>query len=468
MPPKSAPKKTKKRAHPYQASERSSTRQVALQSRVDQPPSQEDVAEQPVVELPTPQQALVVSSNVTRAEFSQLQASMQSMQTMMQGMMSAMTNFTASRPDNDQTNTVSQTPSAQPTPPAYNQPPTQPLNGSTHTPTPPASSQGVGGFSPIPVITGGAVSTQPAPPPPVVFTNPTPTGQIPSLMSITTPNPTLQQHVENIINAPASSLGKSFLPTPVTHDIDQKVPQSVIQDIWEEKYIDLESLLDKPDLEQANSNSILPGKPGEPVTWGPNKSKNKIYSLPQWATAFEIFVAVYTRRFPEQAPNLMTYTAKVKSLANAKGDFIAYDKGFRLSRARHRTPWETPDLELWLDCAQAGLRTELSRLTGASKNNNQPFRANSTSGSSSSQSNKLQHPAGTCFIFHNRGGRCNRSNCKFPHACYFPGCAGAHSIYSCPKFKASGGASSGKQNVAKPSTSSSPGARPTANSGKSS
>ena len=467
MPPKTAPKKGNKRSHPYKAPKRSSTRQAASKSRVDQPSGSEEVAEQPVVELPTPQQALSVASNVTRAEFSQLQASMQSMQTMMQGMMTAMANFAPNTPDTNQASSVAQPPTATQAQMSSNQPVNQTLTVPNPTPSPSTSNQGEVGASPIPVITGGSVANQLVTPPAVVFSNPPNTGAVPALMSLPTARPSLQQHVENIINAPAFNVGKSLPPIPVSHDVDQKVPQSVIQDIWEEKYIELESLLDKPDLEMANSNSILPGKPGEPVTWGPNKPKNKIYSLPQWATAFEIFVAVYTRRFPEQAPNLMTYTAKVKSLASAKGDFIAYDKGFRLSRARHRTPWETPDLELWLDCAQAGLRTELAKLTGGSKPNSQPFRAGSSAGASSSQSNKLQHPAGTCFIFHNRGGRCTRTNCKFPHACYFPGCGAAHSIYSCPKFKASGGAASGKP-PAKPSNTSSPGVRPASNSGKSS
>ena len=64
--------------------------------------------------------------------------------------------------------------------------------------------------------------------------------------------------------------------------------------------------------------------------------------------------------------------------------------------------------KLWLNCAQAGLQNELSKITSGSKQSNSYFCNNSNAGSSSSQSGKVQHPPGTCFMYHNTGGKLPR------------------------------------------------------------
>ena len=472
MAPKNQKSKKSNKTKPYQPPERMTTRTsqnqgvpLNLQPQVELLP----LNLQPQVELPTPAQALVVSSNVTRAEFTQMQATMQasmdSMQSMMQGVMSSLAVVTnaiqnrqpsaamGSDPANNAPTSTGQ---------AFNQ---RPVDLVQQLPTPSTSADPSTAARPIPVSNSSLVDG-------LLPVQPQVSNVIPPLMSVPTAAssvaaPILQQHVDNILNAPAPAQGKSSIPISVVHDIDQNVPQSVMKDIWEEKFIELESLIDKPELELALSSSVMPGKPGDPVTWAPAK-KNKIFTLSQWSSAFQIFVAVYTRRYPEQAPNLMTYAAKVRSLAQQKGDFISYDRGFRQGRERYLTPWQKPDLELWVECFQTGLRADVNKLSTSNKSNNQAFRTGSSS--SQSQSNKVQHPAGTCYMYHNRGGKCTRNNCKFPHSCYFPGCTDAHSIYSCPKYKAAGGASSGKPHVSKSSSAStsSSGVRNAANSGKSS
>ena len=232
---------------------------------------------------------------------------------------------------------------------------------------------------------------------------------------------------------PAVYAGKNG---PVSIQVDRSVPQKLKEAIWEDKYIELEKLLDDEDEEEDEDEdkpmTLVEGKPGQPVRWAKVKDKKSIKNIAQWLSAFNVFITVYSRRFPEQTPNLMAYQNKVKSLHQKGGDYYRYDKEFRKLRAQHGIPWEIPYLDKWLECLRDGNKAnnKQSNTQSSFKGSNPPFRPQSNP---SNDKPKLQHPAGYCYTYHNKG-RCGRNPCKFSHMCWAPSCKESHSIYSCPKL----------------------------------
>ena len=264
----------------------------------------------------------------------------------------------------------------------------------------------------------------------------------------------VSQHVQSITQDVV--IGKPLPETP-SMQIDRKVSPKLMLDIWENKYVEFLDLIDKKD-DTYQPLQLVINDAGE-QQWVPIKANRQITNIGQWSRAFDIYLAVYTRKYPEQIHNLLAYATKVKDLAYSNGDYIRYDREFRISRARYNVPWETPNLELWYQCSQSGFQAQLDKVVNLVKNQDQSFLAtNNTSSDNTnnniSQSNKpkLRHPTGACFNFHNKG-KCPRANCRFSHACYAPGCNQEHPAYSCPLLtkpdnntlsKASGGAGASK------------------------
>ena len=244
-------------------------------------------------------------------------------------------------------------------------------------------------------------------------------------------------HVQSITGDKA--IGK---PTgDKSYQLDRKLSQSLMQDIWEDNFVDLELLLDKKEDPNAPMvfKSVQTDHLGEIIQVMKPKPPKVITDIDQWSRAFDIYISMYTRKHHYQTHNLLTYSNKVKELAAKGGDFLRYDEEFRKMRARYGTPWETPDLELWVDCHQAALTSQvISIINSLNKNTNinLPFRP-PTSNDTPDSPKKLRHPTGACYTFHNVG-RCGRASCKFSHICYTPGCGQHHSVLTCPLRPGSG------------------------------
>jgi hypothetical protein len=55
-----------------------------------------------------------------------------------------------------------------------------------------------------------------------------------------------------------------------------------------------------------------------------------MYSIDAWTSAFQIFVGVYTSKFPQEAPDLMKYAEVVRDLAARGANWrLVYDTQFR-------------------------------------------------------------------------------------------------------------------------------------------
>ena len=217
---------------------------------------------------------------------------------------------------------------------------------------------------------------------------------------------------------PSTSEGPPPLPgqcfQSVGLPVDARVSEKLREKIWKDEFIDFGSLLANPVL--ANrfqltvhnaENGPLPSLCIEPIS----KSK-KITSIESWLSSFHIFVGVYTKRFPHEAPALMKYCETIQDLAGRGHNWKYYDENFRFLRQAHRSalPWDRIHDELWLKSHQVTSPRSLppaftGRLTG---------KVDTT-------------PKGYCFRFH-KGRKCP-PGCAYKHLCYK--CEGSHPVSKC-------------------------------------
>ena len=125
-------------------------------------------------------------------------------------------------------------------------------------------------------------------------------------------------------------------------------------------------------------------------------------NIDAWTSAFQIFVGVYTAKFPIDAPALMKYSEVVRDLAARGADWRFFDTQFRLLCQSNPTefPWGSTHWELWIR-AQNFHNTRVSKAQT-------PMRHNSSTVGS-------LVPKGFCRKFH-RGIDC--SGCNFKHQCF--------------------------------------------------
>ena len=373
---------------------------------------------------------ITIPNAVSRDEFTQLKETMSSMKQMF-------TSFMASFKPNDNSNHNIQ----------HNNQPTVPFG------------------TPVSVPVNNPVTSQPVSQlnrdPNLPSNNPLPTNDQSANLIV---NQALQEHIRSVSGGKATGKNDN---DRISYQLDRKIPQSVIQDIWDDKYVDLELLVDKtdnPDLPMVMKPVNTP-QLGQVLQLVKPKQPKGILDIAQWSRAFDIYISIYTRKYYNETANLLTYSHKVKELASKGGDFMRYDEEFRKARSRFGSPWEVPDLELLVDCNQAGLQNQILRVITALQKGGDPIPStlptntlplpsnpppNTLTLPSSLPANPLpfpfdptslpkrnRHPPGFCYTYHN-SGRCGRLNCRFSHKCYNPGCNEAHSVFTCPQSPNSG------------------------------
>ena len=217
---------------------------------------------------------------------------------------------------------------------------------------------------------------------------------------------------------PSTSEGPPPLPgqcfQSVGLPVDARVSEKLREKIWKDEFIDFGSLLVNPVLAnrfqltfQNDESGPLPSLCVEPIS----KSK-KITSIESWLSSFHIFVGVYAKRFPHEAPALMKYCETIQDLAGRGHNWKFYDENFRFLRQANRSalPWDQIHNELWLKSHQVTPPRSLQqaftgRLAG---------KVDTT-------------PKGYCFRFH-KGRKCF-PGCAYKHLCYK--CEGSHPVSKC-------------------------------------
>ena len=86
-----------------------------------------------------------------------------------------------------------------------------------------------------------------------------------------------------------------------------RIPDKIQSKIWAHKYIDLGVLLNTTLPSDCRYSFVMQSSQStsRPVISEPAQKTKRIASIDQWITAFQTFVAVYTVRFSNEAPDLM-------------------------------------------------------------------------------------------------------------------------------------------------------------------
>ena len=166
-----------------------------------------------------------------------------------------------------------------------------------------------------------------------------------------------RQLADTAIGALHSSMqGEHRKPSQMFHSVglslDASIPEKVKTKIFNNEYIDFCVLISNHLAgEDKYQISIVNGRSGQPSLFFESSNKPKpIVNIEGWMSAFRIFVTVYTRKYPADAPALMKYGELIQDLASRSHNWKFYDENFRFMRQSQPEayPWGTVQWELWL------------------------------------------------------------------------------------------------------------------------
>ena len=229
---------------------------------------------------------------------------------------------------------------------------------------------------------------------------------------------TVQRMLDHVIGSQenASTSKNTFLSDAIP--LSNIVPEKVKNQIWANEFIDF-SLLLKSNIRNTDDDQYTikfeTKKGGQPsVVLAPNAERNTLYSIDQWTSAFQIYVAIYTERAPKDTSALMKYGSVIRELATLGANWKFYDENFRKLRQSQGTPWDQIHSELWL--------------------RSHSFRDKPTNHPKRTKHEGPYIPNGYCWKFH-RGIQC--PGCSFKHQCFR--CGQSHRIAKCQQPKQSAG-----------------------------
>ena len=145
----------------------------------------------------------------------------------------------------------------------------------------------------------------------------------------------------------------------------------------------------------------------------PSSRIKPITTIDLWTSAFQVFVGVYTSKFPQEAPSLRKYGEVVRDLAARGGNWRFYhDTQFRSLRQSNvpGMPWGTTHWELWI-------RAQNMKLNAQARPNSSP--------ASTVQLGPFV-PLGYCRRYH-KGFKC--AGCNYKHQCFK--CGTTHCAKTC-------------------------------------
>lgn len=117
--------------------------------------------------------------------------------------------------------------------------------------------------------------------------------------------------------------------------IDARVSDKIKSKIWNNEFIDFGVLLSNPITEGKFQITISSSKEAEQaMCLEPLTRTKKIFTLENWLRAFHVFVGVYTRKYPHEAPALMKYGHVIQSFTAKGGNWTHYDDNFRFFKTK--------------------------------------------------------------------------------------------------------------------------------------
>lgn len=201
----------------------------------------------------------------------------------------------------------------------------------------------------------------------------------------------------NIDQTTAYSNASTLLSAHVSLTIKEK--------IWNNQFVELQSLLKKSPSENAKQTFQLVN--GELIMSTKEDTSRILEKIEAWSDAFVIFMSIYLERFPNETQNLLQYFHNIRLAAAKFSGWVNYDRQFRLKMSVKplTTSWNSVDPELWM----------LSML---------PLSATS----------QFRFSGRICLNF-NRRGYCTFKTCNYNHVCQR--CHGPHALPFCQSSVAS-------------------------------
>ena len=204
---------------------------------------------------------------------------------------------------------------------------------------------------------------------------------------------------------PSSAFNSMSIP------IDSRVDPKLRAKIWSNEFFEFGLLLNSSPSEGRYSiNVATPSGLSVPtLCLEPTQKAKSIPNIEVWTSAFQVFVGVYTVKYPSEAPSLMKYSEVVRDLAARGGDWRYYDNNFRYLRQQNAVsmPWGETHWELWIRSQQFSAGNMQAR------------------GSKGPPSSTFI-PKGYCRKFHT-GIPC--AGCSYKHQCFK--CNNTHPVTNC-------------------------------------
>lgn len=137
------------------------------------------------------------------------------------------------------------------------------------------------------------------------------------------------QHVsgERFVQVSQPSLSGMSHFNSVSVAIDALVSPKLKAKIWDNEFFYFGLLLSphSSDTRYQLSVSSQTGSTVPTLSLEPTQKTKPIATIEAWTSAFQVFVGVYTGKFPTEAPALMKYGEVVRDLAARGGDWRFYD-----------------------------------------------------------------------------------------------------------------------------------------------
>ena len=189
----------------------------------------------------------------------------------------------------------------------------------------------------------------------------------------------------------------------------EHLPERIKLRIWSDKYVDFYNIL-YPDNEGVYNISLNTSQQtGLKLT----PRKNRQLTEREWCKAFDVFLAVYTRKYPDSIHSLITYGKFIKEMMSQGHNWAYYDTRFRKDREFSKSPWTNIRIDLQLNAVKGDFR-------------NVTFN-NRTQTQSSSHLQTGFIPKGYCFAYHKQGRRCENQQCPWKHDCVR--CSNKHPMF---------------------------------------
>ena len=158
-----------------------------------------------------------------------------------------------------------------------------------------------------------------------------------SMVSGSTTTEVVSQAIQTFING--GDTGELAMQPPTTYQsisnpLGSTISKSIKSKIWANGYINLSALLNNQDDDISLTLNKSEGKPTISLT---SSSRWEISSM--LTKAFLVFSAIYTERYPAEAPQLFKYISVVREMAYQKKPWLSYDKQFRLLKATNTAQW---------------------------------------------------------------------------------------------------------------------------------